>query len=78
MVKFLLPFRQIQRFAKNCYRRSNHAAPCKTSVRQYGPANPKILGKFDLVEFYENSCRIRVDFAQKRRFIANDSFKPVC
>jgi len=38
----------------------------------------KILVEFDSVKFDENSRRIRIDFAQKRRFIANDSFKPVC
>jgi len=30
------------------------------------------------VEFYEKSRRIRVDFAQNPRFIANDSFNAVC
>jgi hypothetical protein len=39
---------------------------------------PKILGEFEIVEFDKNSRRIRVDFAQKHRFNANDSFKPVC
>jgi hypothetical protein len=38
----------------------------------------KILIEFDPVKFDENSHRIRVDFAQKHRFNANDSFKPVC
>jgi len=38
----------------------------------------KILIEFDRVKFDENSHRIRVDFAQKHRFNANDSFKPVC
>jgi len=37
-----------------------------------------ILIESDFLEFDENSRRIRFDFAQKRRFIANDSFKPVC
>ena len=37
----------------------------------------KILIKFDIVEFDENSRRIRVDFVQKHPFNANDSFKPV-
>jgi hypothetical protein len=39
---------------------------------------PKILGKFEPVKFDEKSHRIRVDFTQNPRFIANDSFKPVC
>jgi hypothetical protein len=38
---------------------------------------PKILGKFYFLPFEENSHRIRGELAQKRRFIANDSFKPV-
>jgi hypothetical protein len=38
----------------------------------------KILIEFDCVAFDENSSRIRVDFVQKHRFKANDSFKPVC
>ena len=38
----------------------------------------KILCKFDPVKFDEKSRRIRIDIAQKRRFIANDSFKAVC
>jgi hypothetical protein len=37
----------------------------------------KILIEFDNVEFDENSRRIRIDFVQKHRFNANDSFKPV-
>jgi hypothetical protein len=36
------------------------------------------LSKFDSPAFDEKSPRIRVDFAQKPRFIANDRFKPVC
>jgi hypothetical protein len=42
------------------------------------PAMPTILVKSGCVAFDENSRRIRVDFGQKRRFSANDSFKPVC
>lgn len=37
-----------------------------------------ILVKFDLVKFDENLRRTCVETAQKHRFIANDSFKPVC
>jgi hypothetical protein len=37
----------------------------------------KILIEFDNVEIDENSYRIRVDFVQKHRVNANDSFKPV-
>jgi len=37
----------------------------------------KILFKTNHFEFDENSHRICFDIAQKRRFIANDSFKPV-
>jgi hypothetical protein len=37
-----------------------------------------ILGKVEFLAFEENSRRIRVDFAQKRRLISNDSFSPLC
>jgi hypothetical protein len=39
---------------------------------------PTILGKFEPVEFDENTRRIHVDFGQKLRLIANDSFNAVC
>jgi len=38
----------------------------------------KLLGKFEPVKFDEKSRRIRIEFGQKLRFIANDSFKAVC
>jgi len=38
----------------------------------------KFLVRFDPFKFDENSRRISVEFAQKPRFIANVSFKPVC
>jgi hypothetical protein len=38
----------------------------------------KILIKFDLLGFDSNTRLIRVDFIQKRRFVANDNFKPAC
>ena len=38
----------------------------------------KILVKFDSVKFDENLRLIRVDFAQKPLFNANNSFKHVC
>ena len=47
-------------------------------ARMYRPPTFKILVEFDPVKFDENSRRIRVDFGQKRRFTANDSFKPLC
>jgi hypothetical protein len=43
-----------------------------------GESTHKILGKFEPVKFDEKSRRIRIEFGQKRRFIANDSFKAVC
>jgi hypothetical protein len=43
-----------------------------------GASTPKILVKFGCFKFDEKSRRIRFDFAQKHRFIANDRFKPVC
>jgi hypothetical protein len=41
-------------------------------------ASIKNLNKFDSVEFDENSRRIRIDFTQNPRVIANDSFNRVC
>jgi hypothetical protein len=38
----------------------------------------QILFKLDRLQFESNERHIRVDLAQKRRFISNDSFKPVC
>jgi len=62
----------------NCYRASNHVTRGENAAG-YAPAlASKILDKFDPVKFDEKSRRIRVDFAQNPRFIANDSFKPVC
>lgn len=42
------------------------------------PATITNLSKFDSLKFDEKSHRIRIDFAQNPRFVANDSFKPVC
>ncbi len=39
---------------------------------------PKILDKLDHLKFEENSHQICGDFALKRRFSENDSFRPVC
>jgi len=38
----------------------------------------KFLIELDCFQFEESSWRIRFDFAQKHRFIANDSFSPIC
>jgi len=46
--------------------------------RALAPAMHKTLGECDSVKFEENSSRIRIDFAQKHRFNANNSFKAVC
>ena len=62
----------------NCYLAGNHVI-CANGEALSAPAlAPKILGKFDPVKFDEKSRRIRVDFAQNPRFIANDSFNAVC
>jgi hypothetical protein len=53
-----------------------HGGPAVPVWAAHAPAF-KILIEFDNVEFDENSHRIRVDFVQKHRFNANDSFKPV-
>jgi hypothetical protein len=78
MVKFQLPQMRLSRGAMTSYRYGNHVRRRKDEGRRCRAAIFKILIKFDLLAFEENSHRIRVDFAQKRRFIANDSFKPVC
>jgi hypothetical protein len=62
----------------NCYRGSNHVTRGESAAAKARALASKILGKFDPVKFDEKSRRIRVDFAQNPRFIANDSFKPVC
>jgi hypothetical protein len=75
MVKFRLP----QQFIMRTYARrspcGNHADLRVGAARQDAY---KILIEFDFLEFDKNSHRIRGDFAQNCRFIANDSFKPVC
>jgi len=50
----------------------------KTAQRTHGAPILKILVEFDSVKIDENLRRIRVDFAQKPPFNANNSFKPVC
>jgi len=62
----------------NCYRAGNHVRAAKAPTRGGATSAPKILGEFDPVKFDENSARIRVDFGQNPRFIANDSFNAVC
>jgi hypothetical protein len=46
--------------------------------RQPGVPIFKTFAKFEHVEFDENSRCIRVDFAQNPRFVANNSFRPIC
>jgi len=48
------------------------------AARRKRTSTRKILDEFESVEFAEKSRRIRVDFAQKARLIANDSFKALC
>ena len=62
----------------NCYRIGNHVTRGGNATESARALASKNLGKFDPVEFYEKSRRIRVDFAQNPRFIANDSFNAVC
>ena len=78
MVKFRLPRRAIARAEATCYRCGNHARLAEAAHCTHDASTFKILSESDSVKFDENSRRIRVDFAQKPRFIANDSFKPVC
>ncbi len=62
----------------NCYRIGNHVTRGESATAKARALPPKILDKLKPVEFYEKSRRIRVDFAQNPRFIANDSFNAVC
>lgn len=78
MVKFLLPRYARMRAAGKYYRRGNHARSGEGTPGPRLLANAKILIEFDSIKFDENLRRIRVDFGQKHRFIANNSFKPVC
>ncbi|HEY1309911.1 MAG TPA: hypothetical protein VGF02_03095 [Pseudolabrys sp.] len=77
MVKFVLPRgssnTKTSKVTAAVTMRNGLAAPAGA---RRTPAS-KILIEFDNVEFDENSPRIRVDFVQKHRFNANDSFKPV-
>ncbi len=77
MVKFRLPLRLIRRSQQTYYLCGNHAGSSKAPAIWRNPAFSKILVEFDFLKFEENLRRIRIDFAQKRRFIANDNFKPV-
>jgi hypothetical protein len=69
---------RIGRAGFNCYRGGNHVG-CGATASAAGQALAvQILDKLDCLEFYEKSRRIRVDFAQNPRFIANDSFNAIC
>ena len=70
--------RRLGRAGFNCYRIGNHVTRGESATAKARALARKILDKFDPVEFYEKSRRIRVDFAQNPRFIANDSFNAVC
>ena len=78
MVKILLPRRANARAQADRYRCGNHTPVAEGACCSHRAPVSKILIEFDSVKFDENSRRIRVDFAQKPRFNANDSFKPVC
>ena len=78
MVKFRLPRHDIARAEAACYRCANHARLAEGAYCTHYASMFKILVEPDSVKFDRNSRRIRVDFGQKPRFIANDSFKPVC
>ena len=77
-MKFLLPHHDSAGAEAEYYRCGNHAQLAKGAHGTHRTSMRKILVECDSVKFDENSRRIRVDFTQKRRFIANDSFKPVC
>ena len=62
----------------NCYRIGNHVTRGESATTKARALARKLLDKFKPVKFDEKSRRIRVDFAQNFRFIANDSFNAVC
>ena len=70
--------RRLGRARFNCYRVSNHVTRDESAAANAPALACKILDKLEPVEFYEKLRRIRVDFAQNLRFIANDSFNAVC
>jgi hypothetical protein len=78
MVKFLFPCRAIACAQTKSYRCGNHARSIESARRTRCVPAFKILIEFNFFKIDENSRRIRIDFAQKPRFNANDSFKPVC
>jgi hypothetical protein len=78
MVKFRLLRGDFARAEATCYRCGNHARSAKPARCMHDVLASKILVEFDLVKFDKISPRIRIDIGQKPRFIANDSFKPVC
>jgi hypothetical protein len=78
MVKFWLPRCAIARAKAVQYRCGNHVWLAAGAHDTHDVSIAKTLIESELVKFYENSRHNRVDFAQKPRFIANDSFKPVC
>jgi hypothetical protein len=67
----------MMRGAGTRYRYGNHPHEA-LAHREAQAASIKILVKLRLFNFDENSARICVGFAQKRRNIANDSFSPLC
>jgi hypothetical protein len=77
MVKFRLPLTPIGWNRATSYRRGNHVASRRDSTGKGAVRFVKLLIKLDRLKFEENLRHIRIDIAQKRRFIANDSFKPV-
>jgi hypothetical protein len=79
MVKFLLLHAVKRASPAQILRCANHVARAeRCSPQRTSRGIFKILSKFDLVKFDEKSRRIRIDIAQKRRFIANDNFNAVC
>lgn len=78
MVKFVLPRRAADaKKSKVTTAVTMRGAPTMPAWADRAPMF-KILIEFNIVEFDENSHRIRVDFIQKHRVNTNDSFKPLC
>jgi len=64
--------------SEKSYRCGNHVGGTKPQIPRGPTSMIKSLVKFDPVKFDENLRRIRVDFAQNPRLIANGRFKAVC
>jgi hypothetical protein len=78
MVKFVLPRAAGDARHTKILPRANHGATYIRAARgRWASGAIKILGKCVLLQFDENSHRIRVELGKNTHEIANDSFKTV-